>query len=864
MSLSKLPIKDVSFFFNKNVSDKKYKDLINNLINSITESNISSNLHFIENNFNKKYGNNIKQKKIYINTYVLPLLYIIYSNYYTKYNIQCEKIISNSNCLNKIENLQYMYSYNNPIIYQVNVYFYKKYFNVKKNNNSSNEIDDSLSGIIKQKEDIKKYLESYVNLLNVENKKSNYFDKLTKKITKLVEELNTMNTEFKGPTLTNINNKLPTNTGNINNNITILKNNIKILIDNAIDIIDKSNKKTILIQNIKSYLKKSNQLLIYCKILKNIGTPENYAIFIDIFQKIIDIFNSQISSYSKLNNSSNNKNIKKLYEEKIIELTNNNNQSINVLLKNLKVENMSDSFKEFFNNSSSSSIEVKLNKSAKIEFNENANTPINEIPKNSPLYNIAGYMTELLIYDTILNSKYIKFKFKKQSNSSNNFDSKKILQVIVKTKIDIESQLDIIKKKNNKKWSLEDFIKKQKQIYDISKGNSAPISSAQSDYFKDLETRQKYEIEKKIIDDNKNNIDNIRDYPKAYIIIKKLRADDDTINSLTNDKQFIKNLDNNIKDTSTKNDVITLINDTLKKLNNEANLKILLGKGLDINKLDAFIKAYDDKLKDVTTYLDKNPITEKKEKYINYLVYTFYDQMSKDLGKDSAISNNFKNNLSFLNPSKNNLTNTNISKIVEDLSNSFVSCDKIYQDFLNKINFKQQDNKLMFFLKNDSILFNIIDDIIKDNITFNLTSDNKMNTFLKDIQKKLSDYIKIQKDSTKNKDQFMIQIEKENNNINDLNIRSFFDEVFQKNKDLLKDINQVLKKKNIKYDISAKDKLGSIKDSLIRLKTKIENEKNTKKNLTNTKNLIYIYPYTDVLYLYFLLLNYLNLLFKIS
>ena len=794
MSLSKLPFQETNKLFNKTVSDKVYKTLING------KDGVIDYLTSLINT--TKFGNRKNldnQKKIYINTYVLPLLYVIYSYAYSKYNIECEKKIANSHSLNQIHNLEFMFAYHNPIIHQVNVYFYKKYFDVKNNNKQqqqNNSSDNNLSKIIGIKEKMISPLEEFISLLENENKKYTYYEKVKKKIESLENLTNSIYENLKknlnkktengaaapAPAAEEKSTEVETTTEakekevkNLKTKIEKLKKNINNLIHDAIDIIDNSTKKTSSINQIKSYLKQANELLIYYQIIEYLGTPENFAVFIEIFEKANDIYSSQIASYKRIS-SNKNKNTKSILEKKIQETTTKNMASLCTELAKLKGDYLSKSFRNFLKKKSSN---LKI-ESCVDKFNNSTSVPIQPIPENSPYYNIAGYMTQLFIYDMLLNQQYIQNTFHSNNKKNNFYNSQDLLKEIKSTQIDIQTELDALNKKQKESpWSLQDIINKQKKIYDAEKGEK-PLKNMQS------------------------NIQSIY------------------FNKLDQQSKLLQNIKNPES------------NENKKKNNKNTNIK---------------------KRKNLQEQLNKIPITSIKEQYSAYLTYMFYDLMSKELTGSSnknKIPNAFQNNFSYFNKSK--PTNQNASTLITNLTSAFVSCDTTYNDFLTKIKFKQQDNKLKFLLTNDKQFDSLLQ----------LCSTGISEENLKDLKKKTSAYLQPSKKSNNTKDLFMNQIKSQNKKINDPAIQQFFENLYQQNQTLMNELTNVVGKKTVfsSGNITKSD-VKNIQVFITNLNKKITEEKEKKNILTNTKNMIYIYPYTDVFYLYFLVLSYIKLILQI-
>jgi len=112
----------------------------------------------------------------------------------------------------------------------------------------------------------------------------------------------------------------------------------------------------------------------------------------------------------------------------------------------------------------------------------------------------------------------------------------------------------------------------------------------------------------------------------------------------------------------------------------------------------------------------------------------------------------------------------------------------------------------------------------------------------------------------------MNQIKTQNKKINDPAVQQFFENLYQQNQTLMNELTNVVGKKSVSFkdNIMKGYNVKNIQSVITDLNNKINNEKEKKKNLTNTKNMIYIYTYTDVFYLYFLVLSYSKLILQIS
>jgi len=98
-------------------------------------------------------------------------------------------------------------------------------------------------------------------------------------------------------------------------------------------------------------------------------------------------------------------------------------------IKKLKGAHLSESFQKLFTKNNSLVIESCPDPSNSTPtFSNNSNTPTKKIPDNSPYYNIAGYMTQLFIYDMLFNQQYIQYVFPSNKKIVNSYNSQDLLR----------------------------------------------------------------------------------------------------------------------------------------------------------------------------------------------------------------------------------------------------------------------------------------------------------------------------------------------------------------------------------------------------------------------------------------------------
>ena len=137
-----------------NFFTEQYLNKLNDYINALskmvkTNSIIQKNLH----------------KNRLIKYYIVPISYLLYSYAYIKYQKErFFKEIFFQNKLNYDMQVNYVYNYKNPVIKKVNVYFYKKYENLKSS--GIFELDEQSKMILKDG----KITNLFINELNNYNK----------------------------------------------------------------------------------------------------------------------------------------------------------------------------------------------------------------------------------------------------------------------------------------------------------------------------------------------------------------------------------------------------------------------------------------------------------------------------------------------------------------------------------------------------------------------------------------------------------------------------------------------------------------------------------------------------------------------
>ncbi len=119
-----------------------YKKSVNNYIESQLGTINNTHFNHIENNEDKEGKNSelTKQKKVYLNTYIIPLLYLINSYMYQKYLNNKKNIVNNILINDEIDYYsKYFFDYKLPIVKKFNIAIYKNYFKNKNDSKSNSE-----------------------------------------------------------------------------------------------------------------------------------------------------------------------------------------------------------------------------------------------------------------------------------------------------------------------------------------------------------------------------------------------------------------------------------------------------------------------------------------------------------------------------------------------------------------------------------------------------------------------------------------------------------------------------------------------------------------------------------------------------
>ena len=181
---------DYQKMINNFIYKQTYKNIINNDKLSNIYNNNNNNLNINNNDDDDDYDDNInsnhnnkvintkelRQKKLYLNTYIIPLFYLINSYQYQKYIYQLKYIKVNIWIKDNIDFLKNnLFNYNLPNIKTINVNIYLSYFPNKKVNKSSQ---------LTNKKSNKKLLENNLNIEENFTIDNNYLNLLITQLNK--------------------------------------------------------------------------------------------------------------------------------------------------------------------------------------------------------------------------------------------------------------------------------------------------------------------------------------------------------------------------------------------------------------------------------------------------------------------------------------------------------------------------------------------------------------------------------------------------------------------------------------------------------------------------------------------------------
>ena len=880
MEFSLLNLKDFGTLFpNKNITDVAYKKVVNQYIDDKLGS---------VKNINKLSGNElIEKKKEYLNTYIIPLMYLLFSKYYIQYNNLNILVNKNNSILHEFNNLKLFYAYNNPIINSVNVYFYKKYSGLNKNNGNNgnkknnNSIDISTLTLMQNnKTEIVTNLTEYIDNLNFENIKITYKNNLNIAINDLIKEMNLAITNLNKsydkfikhseiinpniikpltpeknntatikpltPEKNNTATKKPSKEPKINyiKQIDDINNFIKEILNKVIYYHKITPNESTLISDINNILKYACSILIKTKIASSItitiDIPDIASTIISLTE-IKEIYEKQIKLYKNyISSNKSNNNIKKISQENLTSITNEYYDSI----KNIHIIKKPPNIKEQSNPTT--------------QPNPAQQTSTKNNTKNNLFIN---QVCTFIYYDNVLTNKFIINN--KTDNTNNISKIDEILPRLKKYKEILKLNLNSKNTKNTiiNNDTLKKFLKNEKELFQI--------------FLTEIGASSASDTNKKAYDDLKiqNNI-----FDK---INERLDEINQARNEIIKDTFFFQKINEKYYNKEIK-EFINSLNNTIIKVN-DIKKNYITNKSTNIPELDIkkiyvqdakpsidYTKKDDDEITKSFKSIDssinsiKEAINTKKSadqskfiKYANYWINTY----SKIIIK--AFPDNYENSsYTEIIPVFDKPVKINIKKCVNNLYDSFITIDKKLINDINESTKKIQKNRLMFYLTQQDTQFKDIQEAA------NINSLNKL----------IPAYITSFKNKNKNtkQDLFINQIKKDNKSIaNNPDVQQFLNTIYTYNDTLIANLASKINNKLITKGNQLNTQISNFKNDIKNLFKKIDD--NSKKNNTpstinnktitlnnKNKNLIYIQAYTDVIQLYFMNLIYIKLLYTNS
>ena len=792
------------------------------------------NFNGAEDNFIKEFQREIKDYKeklkddlsysygkhrVFVNTYYLPIMYIIYSFIYKKFYDEQVKRQIIIYTIHKYNKNRLLFDKKSPLIKKVNVFLNTKLNEEKKEEKEEleggiiNQIIENKNILIKFLQEINEKLEKEIDVNKRNQKKYTIFLndlKLYKdKLSNIEVRINTKNKNKNISTI--INNSLLNKNSN-NGNTTIIKSKYEDLIKlqtkiNLFLIVDNNENtvnfliKTTNINNIDAIISKYQK-----KIDENIiPTNETYQVIIDINKELLAFFENQVELYQDYLLKINNKNVKKIFFEKIVtiiekKITNKNTE----LIEKTKKENNQENNLLQLLNFVYTSIGVNIN-----------------------------FEKDYLVTksNTLTNNSYIKKTTKIE------FDEK--LRHYLKEKKDTNK---IIEKK------LKEF--KEDVEFNLKNISNELVQLKSKEAITAEEKKEKGDLEQKI-----NSI---------LAAIKKKEEEKIKSNGL---KTAYKEESNEFQIKMTNlwsNPAVQLSGKSKSNYNKfetskDSKNKLFKAEERKITAIEAELTKLRDELLQIESKLTK---LKKKENQYNYKKQILETKEASYKNIIIEIDSNLKELTATKNASSNNTSLKDIfNKIYNNLSDLSNSLDKINK----KIQFKQSENKILSLYSNDTIV-----KMLKDN--YKNPIDTKLNEMLKYFTVKKFDANGSNKNFPKI-NIFMNSFIEEYNKIKDvhnINVELFFNFVFELNNELTTNIIFILEQIK-EHNLQKKSFLNIINPNNSNNSTKIkyltdikksiekfyvhikqkniftnENKKNKKSNSKIKK----ILAYTDVINLY--------------
>ena len=872
----------------KNPDNENNYNPVNNINNVIIKDLSKLNEKNLEKNSDYKTFTNIKKKNtkfrlkyasISSDTYIIPLLYLIYAYIYVKYN-KIEKYSENkkNNILN-VDILKIIFSHKNPAIKNVNVFLYNS-FNKKNNKNNklvenknenknentsklkflmeNSSINDKILNILnkikiiwnKEEEHINEYIEIILDFLENFVDVLNFFNKIIKEpvpvITKIsnIRSINIENNDEFNKLIISLNNLNLTDKNNIKiyneklNNLMQLLNKIKLY--DTIKLIDENIKK-------KFY----DKFLIECK------TFNNNTDSIIIYDKpALDTQFNSINKYNEING------VKRTnIDELIIEFDNKKDLFEKLNLPNINFKN--DSYKSEL---------TQINKNIL----EGNNT-------TKPFIIGLQYLTDKKYnYDEIFLS--IKNIIENENAFLDNKEFKSTNNIIKKYKVDVSGNFRKLEK--TKKKDIDEKVKlyeKELKILEnqkikldalLAKNNKNEISKIDSeisrlngeidklnkyDYNTEFSKLPKYGYQgQRVYTDSRGQqiaVNNVAQYKiekdKELNLIRNRSIKDKDIKE--KEKFEIKQKKDKLAEDKKIIDLqISTYKDRIKKLSiNKTNLNNFS----KVNNKSDFLNIFDDFINYsdlISKKIDAEQLNKVKDKFY-YLLFTkdnlknLYDISSGNIDKIITNKTKIHSNITISDPHYTSIKNV-LNKISKNANNLKYERDIIskYILFYEKI----IDLKNKFMIQSSPPTFinkDILDELKTFLIFFNYTVINNINTYFERKSKKdPSIFINS-----------LLDLYQKQNPQNESLV--FIDQIKKIDDDLTNKIQSVLNKIYVNLE-NKKDKLINIDLSTIQKNTLIDTIKESSEKYEKNTNISGKYkkviPYTDIILAYFLELSY--------
>ena len=857
MEFSLLNLKDFGTLFpNKIINAVEYEGVINQYIND--------KLSVVKNIKDLSGNELIKKKKMYLNTYIIPLMNLLFSKYYIKYNNLNILINKNNSILHEFNNLKLFYAYNNPIINSVNVYFYKKYSGLNKNNGNKEKkekkenkslIDiDTLTIIQTNKTEIVTNLTEYIGNLTFENKKIEYKTNLKNTITNLTNQMNEAirdlnnEDEYKNIKTKQLDELTLSNTLSANNykkEIDDINKKIKEILNKVIYYHEKTSNVSKLISDINNILKYACSILIKTKIASSITITIKEKNNITPLNNIKDIYEKQIKLYKNyISSNKSNNNIKKITYDNLINNTKIYYDDIKTNYTKFQTNPTLPSFVIAPTATATATATTTATATAPASATATSSAPAPATAQNNLFID---ELFSFINYDNILTNKFIR-----NNNTDNANIIAKLDEILPKLKGYRETLKLNLNSKNTKNTiinndTLKKFFKNEKDLFQNFLTEIGASTASEK---------------------NKTNYEGLK---TQYDIFDKITVGLDTIDG------EIKYINNNYKkklniEYADVGDIIKDLNKTINEVNSTIKGSSITGSiidplsfnkiyssptSFDSKKFESSMSSIDNSIKSIRKAInDKKSADQSKiVKYANYWINTYSKIIIKEFPDNYENSSYTEIIPIFDQPIK-----INIKKCVNNLYDSFIKIDTKLINDINESTKKIQKNRLMFYLTQDDKFQKIKLD--------NMNSLNKL----------IPSYISSFKNQNKNTKQnlFINQIKNDNKSIgNNPDIQQFLSTIYTYNDTLIANLASKINNKLITNNNQLKFQIDNFKSQIKALSTKITgnpDKKNTPtitNNKTTTlnnknKNLIYIPAYTDVIQLYFMNLVFIKLLYTNS